>query len=67
MDIKEFKAAKREFEWELAVVIDKIVSGFKTRTGLSPEGISVYMVNVRAFGDNEDNHIVDSVKTTFDI
>ena len=62
MDIKELKQKKHSLEQDMRGIIAERLSDFREATGISPSGVSVYVVCVQTVGQAELTYIVDTVK-----
>ena len=61
MNLEELKYEKSKLESELAIEVSKLVEVFHKKTGVSIEGVSVYMSCVTAHGDSLEQYIVSGV------
>jgi hypothetical protein len=67
MDIKELKAKRNQLQRDLAGLIANRVRLFTDETGISPDFISVDMVNVTTAGGLEQEYVVGSVTVSLAI
>lgn len=61
MEIAEVRVAKEQLEIELLDIVREKMSLFRTRTGLSPQRISIRLVEVKTLGVKETEHVPVSV------
>lgn len=62
MDIKDFKIARREMEEEIRDAVVEAIRTFQEKTGMSPQGIDIRLIDVTASGDMDRSYMVSDVK-----
>jgi len=61
MDIDQIRIARREMEDAIRLAVTTALKKFRIKTGLSPQGINIQMVDVTSFGDRERCYVVGEV------
>lgn len=61
MDIDQVRAARREMEAKIQVAVLEAMREFNAKTGMCPQSINVYLVDVTAIGEREKRYTVGDV------
>lgn len=62
MNIEQVRAARKELEDTIKAAAASAVDEFRRKTGLSPEGIDIRMVEVTSLKDLEKRYMVGEVR-----
>lgn len=62
MNIDEIRMARREMESAIRDATVTAMETFRARTGLCPDGISIYLANVTSLGESEGRFVVEHVR-----
>ena len=61
MDVHQVRAARREMEAAIRGAVIGAMSSFEEKTGLCPESINIYLVDVSTFCDSDKRYTVAEV------
>jgi len=67
MEIQEFKEEKDELEKDILQSVDRLVEGFRNRTGFSPHDIKIYLADVSGRGENPRRWVVSEAEVNIDL
>ena len=62
MDIEQVRVARREMENTICEAVASAVEAFHTKTRQSPQGISIFLVDVTTVGECEKRYTVGEVR-----
>jgi len=62
MNIEQIRVARREMEDTIRASALEAIAAFNTKTGMSPQGIYIQMIDITSIGEREKRYTIGEVR-----
>jgi len=67
MNIDQIRAARHELEDAIKASANEAITAFRAKTGLSPRGIYIQMIDITIIGEREKKYIIGNVNADIEL